>query len=142
MTLEEIRPIEAEEGTFVYQPGRLMRIASVARAMLDEARDTPCDGAGCEEFRGIYEQTFDALGELLSDDLRGKLKHLRVTFNMPSPSPSKLRVAQAELVGWLEGLFQGIVAATTGQAQDATSQADALGEATGADLSHVPGNYL
>lgn len=142
MTIDTANAIEPDAETYVQQPGRLMRIASVARAMLDEARDTPCDEAGCERFRTIYEQTFDELNSLLSQDLQGELEHLRVTFTMASPSPSELRIAQAELVGWLEGLFQGIVAATAGQAEEAAYQAEAVAEATGADLRPMPGNYL
>ncbi len=93
------------------ETGRLIRIASMARAMLIEARDTPCDAAGCERFRDIYERTLAELNAILPTDLRGELANLALTFQESSPSPSELRIAQAELVGWLEGLFNGIAAA-------------------------------
>jgi hypothetical protein len=89
---------------------KLMRIAVVSRAMLDEARSAPCDAAGCERFRRIYEKTISELGGVLPAPLRNELVFLSVTFEASSPSPSEIRVAQAELVGWLEGLLDGIAA--------------------------------
>jgi hypothetical protein len=117
-----------------------MRVAGVARAMLAEARETPCDQAGCERFRAIYENTISELSTLLSEDLQRELGHLAVPFLADSPSPSELRVAQAELVGWLEGLFSGIAAAATGQAQGAAAQAAAVADVAGDGPSS--GNYL
>lgn len=118
-----------------------MRIAAVARAMLDEARDTPCDEAGCERFRTIYTETIRELGSLLSEPLTKELEHLAITFRT-RPSPSELRIAQAELVGWLEGLFHGISAAASGRAADATEQARALAGGSVLELVDRPGFYL
>jgi len=149
MTLETeatlTTPDEAEPETYVAHPEKLMRIASVAKAMLDEARSTPCDPAGCERFKEIYHQTRLELAELLSDDLRGEFMHMTTTFDQPSPSPSELRVAQAELVGWLEGLFNGIAAAAMSQQMVARQQAEAItgnGEIDLADERPMPGQYL
>lgn len=66
---------------------------------------------GVQRFRTIYERTIEELSSLLSSDLGSELDHLTATFAKESPSPSELRIAQAELVGWLEGLFHGISAA-------------------------------
>lgn len=123
----------------IEQPGKLMRLAAMARAMLDEARDTPCDEAGCERFRAIYETTMEQLGDVLSTDLHSELGHLAMKLTEPSPSPWELRIAQAKLVGWLEGLFHGIAAAAQDQAATAASQAEAIAEA---DLRAAPGQYL
>lgn len=134
-----VQPIQQQpEGFYVHSPDKLMRIAAVARAMLAEARDTPCEQAGCERFRAIYESTISELSSLLSEDLQRELAHIAVPFSQESPSPSELRIAQAELVGWLEGLFSGIAAATAGQAQEAAAQAAAVAEAG----SPSGGNYL
>lgn len=129
---------------YVEQPARLMRIASVARAMLDEARTTPCDAAGCERFRAIYERTLDELDSLLSEDLRLELSYLTVAFDDPSPSPSELRVAQAELVGWLEGLFSGIAASVRSQELMAHEQVEAILTEVSAesDGRPMPGQYI
>jgi hypothetical protein len=139
MTVEAIRP-ELQPGAYVREAGKLMRIASVARAMLAEAQDTPCDEAGCERFRTIYERTIEELNSLLSSDLRSELDHLTETFAKESPSPSELRIAQAELVGWLEGLFHGISAAAVDQAEGAATQAESIVGAS--DASIRTGQYL
>lgn len=122
----------------VRHPGKLMRLAAVARAMLDEARATPCDAEGCERFRRIYERTLHELAGLLSDDLKVELAYLTVTFDQPSPSPSEIRTAQAELVGWLEGLFDGITAAAMTQQAEAEEQAAQIAAAA----DDRPGLYL
>jgi len=126
---------------FVAQPGKLMRIVAVAKAMLEEARTTPCDAAGCEKFRRIYERTIDELDGVISTDLHAELSQLAVTFEQEAPSPSEIRVAQAELVGWLDGLMNGIVIAVQTQMADAESQAQAVVETVTDDRPH-PGQYL
>ena len=133
------QPIQRTEGSYIHSPDKLMRVAAVARAMLAEARETPCDEAGCERFRAIYEDTVTELSTLLSQDLQRELGHLAVPFLAESPSPSELRV-QAELVGWLEGLFSGIAAAAAGPAQGAAAQAAAVADVAGDGPSR--GNYL
>ena len=140
MTLEATSGPPRSPTESVRQPGKLMRLAAVARAMLDEARTTPCDADGCERFRRIYERTLHELAGLLSDDLKVELAYLTVTFDEPSPSPSEIRAAQAELVGWLEGLFNGIAAAAMTQQAEAEEQAAEI--AAAADADDRPGLYL
>ena len=118
----------------IVQPGKLIRIASMAQAMLTEARATPCDQAGCERFRVIYERTLAELNAVLPNDLKVELANLALTFNSPSPSPSELRIAQAELVGWLEGVFNGIAASAAAKETIVEEQVMALIE--------MPGQYL
>lgn len=121
-------------GRQIEEPSRLIRIASMARSMLAEARETPCDAAGCERFLEIYELTLGELNTILPSDLRSELTNLTLTFNDSSPSPSELRIAQAELVGWLEGLFNGLAAAAVS------------GETTTDEvliaIADLPGQYL
>lgn len=138
MTVHRLPTLTEPEET-VRHPEKLMRLAAVARAMLDEARETPCDSAGCERLRRIYERTLSELGRLLSPDLQTELAYLTVTFETPSPTPSELRVAQAELVGWLEGLFNGIAAAAMSQQYAADEQTAAIAEV---DTRPMPGQYL
>lgn len=118
----------------IAQPSRLIRIASMAQAMLVEARTTSCDAAGCERFREIYELTLGELDTILPADLRTELAALSQTFTDSSPSPSELRVAQAELVGWLEGLFNGIAAAA--------SLGEEVVEEDIVAIIEMPGQYL
>lgn len=123
------------------EPEKLIRLASMARFMLDEARSTPCDAEGCERFKRIYERTLHELEELLPQELKTELEYLTVTFGMESPTPSELQVAQAELVGWLEGLFSGIAAATMSQQSEAQERAIAIADVE-TDERPMPGQYL
>jgi len=123
------------------EPEKLIRLAAMARFMLDEARTTPCDAEGCERFRRIYERTLHELEELLPEELKTELEYLTVTFGMASPTPSELQIAQAELVGWLEGLFSGIAAATTSQQTEAQERAMAIADVE-TDDRPMPGQYL
>ena len=82
------RPVEDEPPAYLRQPAKLIRLASVARAMLTEARSTPCDAAGCEQCRSIYEGTVAALESVLCDDLRVELAVLTMVFEEP-PLPHR-----------------------------------------------------
>ncbi len=110
-------------GEFVTEPAKLMRIASMAKAMLAEAQAAPSDEAGRERLRDIYRLTLDELCSVLSDDLREELSQMFLPLHDDgAPSASELRIAQAQLVGWLEGLFNGIQAAVMSQQLAAQSQ--------------------
>ena len=125
----------------IHEPEKLIRLAAMAKFMLEEARTTQCDAAGCERFRRIYERTLHELGDLLSEDLKVELAYLTVTFEKASPTPSELQIAQAELVGWLEGLFNGIAAATISQQSEAHERATAIADVESDDRP-MPGQYL
>ena len=66
---------------FVARPGKLVRITAVARAMLEEARTTPCDAAACERFCNICERTIAELDRVVSADLHAELVALAVPFD-------------------------------------------------------------
>jgi hypothetical protein len=127
--------------SYISQPGKLMRITTVAKAMLEEARTTPCDDAGCEKFKKIYERTIAELDGVISPELHDELRKLAVRFDDAAPSHSALRIAQAELVGWLDGLMNGIVVAVQAQFAEAQAQAEAI-EETVVDDRVMPGQYL
>jgi Protein of unknown function (DUF2587) len=105
-----------EEGpdSVVAQPAKLLRIASMIRELLEEARQASIDEAGRKRLATIYDRSVNELREVLSPDLLRELEEL-----MPPvegvPSESEIRVAQAQLLGWLEGLFHGIQAALWAQ---------------------------
>lgn len=127
---------QAATGTEIQNPDKLLRIAALSRAMLEEARSAPCDAAGCERLRRIYEQTLAELGTMLPPSLRNELVFMSITFEEVSPSPSEIRIAQAELVGWLEGLLDGIAyAAMARQTLDG-------GLIEASDDRPMPGQYL
>jgi hypothetical protein len=124
----------------VLEADKLVRMTTLARVMLEEARSAPCDPPGCERLRRIYEKTLSEVGRLLPEPLRTELVFLSVTFDEVSPSPSEIRAAQAELVGWLEGLLDGIVAWSIG-AGGPGAGVDPSGLAL-ADGRPLPGQYL
>jgi len=123
----------------ITEPGKLVRITTMARAMLEEARSTPCDAAGCERLRRIHDRVIAELNDVISAELHEELRALAVRFDDPSPTPSEVRVAQAELVGWLEGLMAGIVVTTNvdGPGQPMQGAVSPI-----SDESELPGLYL
>lgn len=118
---------EGDEGAEqVTSPTKLIRIASMVRTMLDEVRHAPLDEAGRIRLRGIYERTVGELHDVLSEDLRDELSDMVLPFSADAPSESELRLAQAQLVGWLEGLFHGIQATLFQQQVAAQSQLEEM----------------
>jgi hypothetical protein len=111
---------EAQEQ--ITSPTKLIRIASMVRGMLDEVRRAPLDDAGRRRLREIHEKSLEELEGVLSPDLRQELADVVLPFTSDAPTESELRLAQAQLVGWLEGLFHGI------QATLFTQQAMAQGQ--------------
>ena len=94
----------------IEQPGKLLRIASMLRELIEEVQRSRLDDAGRERLREIYQRSVSELGESLSEELREELAELSPPL-APEASESEVRVAQAQLLGWLEGLFHGIQAA-------------------------------
>ena len=116
---------EPDQQPTVSEPSKLIRIASMTRAMLDEVREAPLDDAGRGRLVAIYEGSIDELKEVLSDDLIDELDAVFVPIT-EEPTEAELRVAQAQLVGWLEGLFHGIQASLISQQMAATAQLDRM----------------
>lgn len=110
----------------VSSPTKLIRIASMVRTMLEEVRQAPLDEQGRRRLREIYERTMAELRDVLSDDLRDELDEMVLPFSADAPSESELRLAQAQLVGWLEGLFHGIQATLFQQQAAATQQLEEM----------------
>ena len=114
---------EPEEATeSVASPAKVLRIGSMTKELLEEVRRAPLDDAGRTRLREIYETSVRELAEGLSGDLKSELARLSSPFSADTPSDSELRVAQAQLVGWLEGLFHGIQAAIFSQQMAAQAQ--------------------
>lgn len=111
-----------EEPPAISEPAKVMRIGSMIRTLLDEVREVELDEASRDRMREIYEQSVAELSEALAPDLREELARLALPFSSESPSEAELRVAQAQLVGWLEGLFHGIQAAVAAQQMMAQRQ--------------------
>lgn len=120
--VDEAAPDEA--GTYITEPSKLIRIASMTRAMLDEVRQAPLDEGGRHRLLQVHESSLEQLHDSLSEDLQDELKAVFRPLAEETASPSELRIAQAQLVGWLEGLFHGIQASLFSQQASAMAQLD------------------
>ena len=102
---------EGDDAPAVREPGKLLRIALMLRGMQEEVRRASPDGAGRDRLRVIHEKALEEMKDVLSGDLREELTGLALPFEDGTPTESEILIAQAQLIGWLEGLFQGIQAA-------------------------------
>jgi hypothetical protein len=109
----------------IAEPAKLLRIASMVRELLDETRQASLDEAGRSRLAEIYQRAVGELREVLSPDLQEELADLAPPL-AGVPTESEIRVAQAQLVGWLEGLFHGIQAAMFAQQAAARQQFEEL----------------
>ena len=130
----------------IEHPAKLLRIGSMVKQLLEEVRTAPLDEASRGRLREIYEQSIRELADGLSPDLAAELDRVSIPFDSPAPSDAELRVAHAQLVGWLEGLFHGIQATLVAQQVAARAQLDEMRQGSltqGADPSMGrPGTYL
>jgi hypothetical protein len=110
----------------VSRPTKLIRIASMVRNMLEEVRRAPIDDSGRRALREIHERSIRELEDVLSPDLREELCEVVLPFKDEAPTESEVRLAQAQLVGWLEGLFQGIQATLFTQQMAAQGQMEEM----------------
>lgn len=110
----------------VEQPGKVIRIASMVRQLLDEVRRAPLDEASRARLREIYQTSIGELAEVLSPDLRAELERLSLPFDDSAPSDAELRIAHAQLVGWLEGLFHGIQAMLVAQEMESRQRLEEM----------------
>jgi len=137
-----------DDGEQVTQPTKLIRIASMVRSMLDEVRRAPLDDAGRRRLREIHDKSIEELDTVLSPDLQKELNEVVLPLTGDAPSESELRLAQAQLVGWLEGLFHGIQATLFTQQAMAQSQLEevrrrrALDMAQPGGITAPPSGYL
>jgi Protein of unknown function (DUF2587) len=135
----------AQPSEVVEQPAKVMRIGAMVRQLLEEVRRAPLDDKGRARLREIHETSVRELAEGLSPELRDELSQFSLPFSDAAPTDAELRVAQAQLVGWLEGLFHGIQATLFAQQMAARSQLEELNRRSlppGQGPGPVAGNYL
>jgi hypothetical protein len=107
----------------VEQPAKVMRIGSMIKQLLEEVRAAPLDDASRKRLREIHQSSIEELSSGLAPELRDELTRLSLPFTGDEiPSDAELRIAQAQLVGWLEGLFHGIQATLFAQQMAARAQ--------------------
>jgi hypothetical protein len=111
----------------VEQPAKVMRIGTMIKQLLEEVRAAPLDDASRTRLREIHARSVRELEEGLAPELRDELERLTLPFTEDVlPSDAELRIAQAQLVGWLEGLFHGIQTALFAQQMAARSQLEQM----------------
>ncbi len=136
----------------VTEPAKVMRIGSMVKQLLEEVRGSTLDEASRERLAEIYERSIVEVSQALSPDLQHELAMLALPFKDGEvPSEAELRVAKAQLVGWLEGLFHGIQATLFAQQLAARQQLDQMrqlppgmpgGPGQPIDTGERPGTYL
>ena len=129
----------------VPSPAKVMRIGAMVRQLLEEVRHAPLDEAGRDRMRDIYDISVGELSDSLSPDLAQELSRVARPFTgEETPSEAELRVAQAQLVGWLEGLFHGIQATLFAQQMTARNQLEEMRRRAlpGRPVPDASGQYL
>jgi hypothetical protein len=140
----------ADPAPQVDQPAKVMRIGTMIKQLLDEVRSAPLDEAARARLAEVHERSLAELEDGLSPELVEELHRITLPFTDDStPSDAELRIAQAQLVGWLEGLFHGIQTALVAQQMAAQAQLGQMRRALpggaagpGAPGEHGPGQYL
>lgn len=165
--VDEGERYETDPTKLVPEPAKVMRVGSMIKQLLEEVRAADLDDKGRQRLRDIHARSIAELESGLAPELRDELERLSLPFSADEiPTEAELRIAQAQLVGWLEGLFHGIQAALVAQQMAARLQLDQMrsgelkalpaGEdlppqlravmaeraARGDDRDHHPGQYL
>jgi len=110
------RPKGSQLQDLVDEPAKVMRIGTMMKQLLDEVRSAPLDDAARTRLAGIHERSIKELEDGLAPELVEELERISLPFSEDTtPSDAELRIAQAQLVGWLEGLFHGIQTALAAQ---------------------------
>lgn len=149
---------EAPGGSMITDAAKLIRLGTMTQSLMTEAREAPLDEAGRTLLARIHGETMEALKETMSKDLLDELAEFQLCIDCADtpPTESELRIAQAQLVGWLQGLHQGFQAMAMAQQAAAMQQLQQLqaggpphapGAPQGApgepiDASSRPGTYL
>ncbi|HEV7725378.1 MAG: hypothetical protein JWQ26_3282 [Modestobacter sp.] len=140
-------------GDLVEQPAKVMRIGTMIKQLLEEVRAAPLDDASRNRLRDIHAASIKELEEGLAPELRDELERITLPFTEgETPSDAELRIAQAQLVGWLEGVFHGIQTALFAQQMAARAQLEEMRRRalpsgsshgqSGADVRPGGGQYL
>lgn len=114
-------------GDLVEEPAKVMRIGTMIKQLLEEVRAAPLDDASRNRLREIHKTSIEELEQALAPELRDELERLMAPFSEDAtPSDAELRISQAQLVGWLEGLFHGIQTALFAQQMAARVQLEQM----------------
>ncbi len=126
------------EGPVITDAAKLIRLGTMTQSLMSEAREAPLDEAGRILLARIHGETMEALEDTMSDDLLDELREFQLCIDCTDtpPSEGELRIAQAQLVGWLQGLHQGFQAMAMAQQAAAMQQLQQLQSGGGAPGGH------
>jgi hypothetical protein len=129
-----------DPASLVEQPAKVMRIGSMIKQLLEEVRAAPLDEAGRQRLSEIHRRSIVELEDGLAPELRDELERLSLPFEEGhTPTVDELRIAQAQLVGWLEGLFHGIQATLVAQQMAARLQLEQMRGRPALPMGSIPG---
>ncbi|HJP16941.1 MAG TPA: proteasome activator [Acidimicrobiales bacterium] len=141
---EDIAELEISEA--VEQPAKVMRVGTMMKQLLEEVRSATLDEASRGRLKEIFDTSVKEIGSTLTEDLREELDRLVIPFDEEAPTAAELQIAHAQLVGWLEGLVQGIQATLFAQQMAAQQQLAGMRrgeiEAVKPPSEDQHGNYL
>jgi hypothetical protein len=133
---------EGSPSDLIEQPAKVMRIGSMIKQLLEEVRSAPLDDAGRARLAEIHQRSIKELEQGLAPELTEELERITLPFTAErSPSDAELRIAQAQLVGWLEGLFHGIQTALFAQQMAARAQLEQMRRALPPGATLAPGPF-
>ncbi|MDX2379194.1 MAG: DUF2587 domain-containing protein [Acidimicrobiia bacterium] len=131
--------VSGEADPAITEPAKVMRIGSMIKLLLEEVRATTLDEASRERLAEVYERSVTELCSALSPELQEELRSLTLPFEQEEiPSEAEIRVAKAQLVGWLEGLFHGIQASLMAQQLAARQQLEGMRQLPGGTGAQPP----
>lgn len=131
--------IAIPEAGFIGQPAKVMRIGTMVKQLLDEVRSAPLDDAARSRLAEVHERSLRELEDGLAPDLVAELHRITLPFSDEGqPSDAELRIAQAQLVGWLEGLFHGLQTALVAQQMSTQAQLAQIRRALPPGVTVVP----
>jgi hypothetical protein len=131
--------VAVREQSRVTDTGELIRLGSMLQTMIAEVHEVSLDEPGRERLRAIHDKVVAEIKSVVSPDLARELDALTLPLGEDLPTGVELKIAQAQLFGWLQGLFQGIQASVLAQASQQAGQQQATGEQPQAG---IPGRYL
>lgn len=132
----------AAENQGIMEPSKLLRIGMMTQEMLAEARRAPLDDQALRRLKELHERSIGELKEILPADLQEELEDMTLPFGEQEPSEAELRIAQSQLVGWLQGLFHGIQASLFAQYMQSQSQVERFPRRTLPDAQQPQRGYL
>lgn len=130
------------DATYVGQPAKVMRIGTMVKQLLEEVRSAPLDEAARSRLAEVHDRSLRELEDGLSPDLVEELRRITLPFSDDDPSDAELRVAQAQLVGWLEGLFHGLQTALVAQQMATQAQLSQMRKALPPGLVRTPDGHV